>query len=192
MSTDLRDTIIPKSDQLNADDFIGGSITIKVTQVIKTGAKDQPVAIHYEGDDGKPFKPCKSMRRLLVDVWGPQGSDYIGRAMTLYRDPDVTFGSDKVGGVRISHVSHITAPKTIALTVTRAKRKAYTVNPIKDAPQSAPQVDAAKLEQVARDVATMGTGALKTHWQTLNGDERRALEPIKDELKAIAADVEII
>ena len=184
---DLRTTIVPKSDQLNADDFIGGGRTVKITKVLMTGAADQPVAIHYEGGDGKPYKPCKSMRRLLIDVWGADGNEYIGRSMTLYRDPTVTFGADKVGGVRISHVSHIDAPRTVALTVSRGKRKAFTVNPIK----AAPQLDAGKLEQVARDVATMGTDALQKHWKSLGVDVQRALEPIKDELKRIAADQDV-
>ena len=54
--TDLTSTITPKSDQLNYDDFIGkGSITIKVTAVKKSpDDKQQPVAISYEGDNGKP------------------------------------------------------------------------------------------------------------------------------------------
>ena len=55
--TTMLDTVIPNSQQLNADDLIGGqSRTIKITNVtIAMG--EQPVAIHYEGDNGKPYKP---------------------------------------------------------------------------------------------------------------------------------------
>jgi hypothetical protein len=66
----MLDTIVPKSDQLNSDDLIGGPRTIRLTKVHLTG-EEQPVALHYEGDDGKPYKPCKSMRRVLVQLWGP-------------------------------------------------------------------------------------------------------------------------
>lgn len=66
----LADTIIPKSDQLNADDLITGSLTVKVTAVKGSSEPQQPVSIHYEGDNGKPYKPCKSMRRVLVSAWG--------------------------------------------------------------------------------------------------------------------------
>ena len=54
--TDLAPTIVPKSDQLNSDDLIGRNLTIKVTQV-SILAGDQPVAVHYEGDEGKPYTP---------------------------------------------------------------------------------------------------------------------------------------
>lgn len=54
--TDMLQTIIPKSDQMNFDDFAAGqSKTIKVTKV--TGvAGDQPISIHYDADDIMPEK----------------------------------------------------------------------------------------------------------------------------------------
>ena len=130
MNTDLGTTIAPKSDQTNADDLITGPRTITVTKVSLLTAADQPIAINYEGDNGKPYKPCKSMRRVMVSIWGPDGATYAGRSMTLYRDPDVKFGGMAVGGIRISHMSHIEKPVTMALTVTRANRKPFTVQPL--------------------------------------------------------------
>lgn len=134
--TDLRKTIIPKSDQLNADDLIGTTKTIKITKV-SLAAGEQPIAINYEGDEGKPYLPCKSMRRVLVNVWGPDGNDFIGRSMTLYRDDKVTWGGMAVGGIRISHMSHIDHDVTMALTATKSSRKPFTVKPLalqKEAP----------------------------------------------------------
>lgn len=128
--SDMRSTIVPKSDQQNFDDFVGGQTkTIKITGVKITGG-DQPVALHFEGDEGKPYKPGKSMRRVLVQVWGSDANKYIGRSMTLYGDPKVRFGGAEVGGIRISHMSDITEPVTMALTATRAQRKPYTVKPL--------------------------------------------------------------
>ena len=126
---DLSTTIIPKSDQTNADDLIAGPRTIRVTAV-KSGDAEQPVSIHYEGDDGRPYKPCKSMRRVLVMLWGKDGTQYVGRSMTLYRDPSVRFGKEEVGGIRISHLSHIKAEAALSLTATRGKRAPYTVKPL--------------------------------------------------------------
>lgn len=123
----IAETIAPKSDQLNADDLISGPITIKVTAIKGSNEPQQPVSIHYEGDNGKPYKPCKSMRRVLVSSWGANGADYVGRSMTLYRDDSVMFGGIAVGGIRISHLSHIEKDLTLALTVSRASRKPYTV-----------------------------------------------------------------
>ena len=129
MKIDMSDTIIAKSDQLNSDDLISGAITIKIRDIAKA-AGDQPVSIFFDGDNGKPFKPCKSMRKVMVNVWGKYAENYVGRSMTLYRDPKVKWGGAEVGGIRISHMSDINAPVTMALTETKASRKPFTVKPL--------------------------------------------------------------
>ena len=126
---DLRGTIKPKSDQLNADDLIGGPVTIRITAV-SVAEGEQPVSISFDGDGGKPFKPGKSMRRVLVNLWGPDGEAYVGRSLTIYRDEQVVFGGVEVGGIRISHMSHLQRETTMALTATKAKRKPFTVRPL--------------------------------------------------------------
>jgi hypothetical protein len=136
--TDLSQTIAPKSDQLNSDDLIGGSRTIRITRVsANPDSSEQPISIFFEGDNNKPYKPCKSMRRVLVQVWGKDGLSYTSRAMTLYRDAKVQFGGLAVGGIRISHMSHIENDVTMALTATRANRKPFTVKPLVEAKRSA-------------------------------------------------------
>ena len=137
---DISGTVAPKSDQINADDLIAGPRTITVTSV-KLVAEDQPVAIHFAGDDGKPYKPCKSMRRVLVRAWGADASKYAGRSMTLYLDETVRFGGAAVGGIRISHLSDISGPLTMALTATRAVKKAFTVKPLAVAPANQAQYE---------------------------------------------------
>jgi hypothetical protein len=130
---DISSTLAPKSNQFNADDLIAGPVTITVSKV-SAGNAEQPVAIHFEGDNGKPWYPCKSMRRVLVAAWGADASAYIGRRITLYRDPEVSYGGIKVGGIRISHLSDLDNPLSIALTVTRQKRAPYKVQPLPPAP----------------------------------------------------------
>lgn len=134
--TDLSKTIAPKSDQLNADDLISGPRTIKVTSVKAVGASNdaQPIAIGFEGDNNKPYKPCKSMRRALIKCWGTDGASYVGKYITLYLDPKVKFGGIEVGGIRISHVSDIEGPMTFAMTASKTVRAPYTVNVLKNAP----------------------------------------------------------
>lgn len=128
--TTMLDTIVPKSDQLNADDLIGGrALTIKITKVLIL-AGEQPVALSYEGDNGKSYKPGKSMRRVLVNCWGSDGNAYVGRSMTLYRDDKVVFAGVPVGGIRISHMSDIPGAITMALTAAKASRKPFTVQPL--------------------------------------------------------------
>ena len=101
--TDLRKAIEPKSDQQNADDLITGPRTVKITAVkVDAGANQQPVSINFEGDNNKPYKPCKSMIRAMVKVWKSNDSQsFVGKSMTLYLDPDVTWGGMAVGGIRI-------------------------------------------------------------------------------------------
>lgn len=129
--TDLATTIEPKSDQMNADDLIAGPVTIKVTKVSKAGTPEQPISINFEGDNNKPYKPCKGMRRVLVQTWGRDGANYAGRSMTLFRDEKVKWGGVEVGGIRISHLSDISEPITMALTASKTSRKPYTVQPLK-------------------------------------------------------------
>ena len=132
--SDLGQTIAPKSDQLNADDLIGGPRTIKITGAKVTGnsTDPQPASISFEDDSGKPYKPCKSMRRVMVQIWGGDTREYAGRKMTLYLDPKVKFGGQEVGGIRISHMTGINSKVTLALTVSKARRAMFTVQPLAD------------------------------------------------------------
>lgn len=134
----MTEAIIPKSDQLNADDLMAGPVTVTVDSVTK-GTAEQPVNIHLVEFPDRAYRPSKSMSRVLVSTWGAESSNYTGRRMTLYRDAEITFGRDKVGGIRISHLSHIDGPQEIALTESRGKRKPFKVQPL--ANESTPQAD---------------------------------------------------
>lgn len=187
----LLPTIVPKSDQINADDLIGRTLTIKVSRVALCGEADQPVAIHFEGDNGKPYKPGKSMRRVLVNVWGSDGNAYVGRRMTLYRDEKVQFGGQAVGGIRISHMSDIDREITMALTATRANRRPFTVKPLgpeKPGEHTGGKVDLDALKAAGRAAALNGELALRTWWNSLTGAQKVAIKPTVDaELKPLAA-----
>jgi hypothetical protein len=127
---DLRFTIVPKSDQLNSEQLLGGPITIKVTDVRIGSSDDQPISVHYEGENGRPFKPCKTMRKVLIFAWGPDGREWVGRSMTLYNDPQVRFGGAEVGGIRISHMTDISNQIKVSLTATKGKKALHTIEPM--------------------------------------------------------------
>ena len=127
----LRDTIIPKSDQINYDDLANGiKRRVKVVS-LKRGGDDQPVRVVIEdastGEKLRDFVPCKSMRRVLIAAWGDKGADWVGKVMELYGDPSVKWAGEAVGGLRISALSDIAKPLTIALTATRGSRKQTTI-----------------------------------------------------------------
>lgn len=133
---DMSSVIIPKSDQMNADDLIAGPRTITITDVTIRPGTEQPVSVHFDGDNGKPYKACKSMCRVMVAAWGPDAKQYVGRSLTLYRDPSVKWGGMEVGGIRISHMTHIERDMVMALTMTKGSRKPITVKPLKvEAPE---------------------------------------------------------
>lgn len=147
---DLSASIVPKSDQLNADDLMAGPVTVTIAKV-SAGSAEQPVDVHLTEFPGRAFRPSKSMRRVMVAAWGVEASAYTGRRMTLYRDPTIRFGGMEVGGIRISHLSHIDKSFTLALTVTRGKRAPLTVEPLTDAApaKTAPHESEPTAEQVA-------------------------------------------
>lgn len=130
----LMDTIAPKSDQINYDDLMHGAVTVKVTG-LAAGSAEQPVIIKISdaatGEAMRDFKPCKSMRRVLIAAWGDKGKDWIGKSMTLYGDASVKFGGVEVGGIRISHMSGIASDLRMKLTTTRSKRAEYIVQVLK-------------------------------------------------------------
>ena len=123
----LSNTIIPKSDQLNADDLIAGSKTIKIRDIKGGSDEAQPVSIYFYGDNNKPFKPCKSVRRILVQLWGADGLTYTGRRITIYRDDSVKWAGVEVGGIRVSHASHIVENTRVLVTTAKNNRKPMTI-----------------------------------------------------------------
>ena len=142
---DMSAVIVPKSDQINAEDFLAGPRTYTIEGVVINAGTEQPVNIKLRGED-RVWRPCKSMSRVLVAAWGPDASKYAGRAVTLYRDPKVKWGGMEVGGIRISHMSHIEREMLLQLAATKGKRAPHIVKPI-DAP--APQTDAPDHEALA-------------------------------------------
>lgn len=168
MTLDLTDSIEPKSDQANADDFMSGPRTFTIAEVRKTGSDDQPVAVVLaEFPKGRPFKPSKSMRRVMVAAWGVDAATYVGRRLTLYRDPTVKWAGQAIGGIRISHMSGLDKPLTLALTETRGKRSPYVVQPLPDAAPTSPHLDEEAVSRLA---------ALRAEWKSADPARRQAIE----------------
>ena len=177
---------------MNSDDLISGPRTIRITKVSAWNA-EQPIAVNFEGDNGKPYLPCKSMRRVLVHVWGSDGATYAGRSMTIYRDPEVQFGGLKVGGIRISHMTNMEADIIMSLTASKKSRAPFRVRMLQAAkpeprpePSPAAVMADALVQDEARATARHGTDAFRA-WFKANPDKRPDANAIMDELRAIAA-----
>jgi hypothetical protein len=195
---DLTESIAPKSDQLNAEDLLTGPRTFTVERVT-AGSAEQPIEIHMAGFPGRPFKPSKTVRRILVAAWGPEASAYTGRRMTLYRDPSVRFGKDEVGGIRVSHLSDIDKRITLALTVTRGKRAPFAVDPLPPMPPEiiefehriAEAATLADLDTIAADLKKRDLGEhrlrLQNAWSAKSMALKAAPTPESDDAALDAA-----
>ena len=126
---DISDSLAANSQQQNADEYLAGPKTVTVSEV-KKGSAEQPVDVHLVEFPGKPFKPAKSVRRVLAAAWGTDASQWAGRRLTIYCDPEVRYAGKAVGGLRVSHVSHIDKPVEVLLTESRGKKRSHTVHPL--------------------------------------------------------------
>lgn len=128
MTVDISDTLAPrKSDQLDAADLLGGPRTFTVTKVTKVDG-EQPLIVHL-AEFTRPWKPGVTMRRVLGYCWGTDGSQWPDRRVRLFCDPDVKFGGEAVGGIRVSHLSHITRPMSVpGIIITRGRTTTYKVD----------------------------------------------------------------
>ncbi len=126
---DISDTLAPNSDQLDAVELLGGPQVFTISKVTK-GTPEQPVNI-WLTEFERPWRPGKSMRRVMVACWGPDANQYVGRSIRLWCDPKVAFGGQDVGGVRILALSHIDKPRSIPLLISRGKSATYKVDVLK-------------------------------------------------------------
>ncbi len=167
---DMSSVIVPKSDQINADDLISGPMTITITGVAIRGGQEQPVSVSFD-DSKKVFRPCKSMCRVMVNAWGPDASKYVGKSLTLYRDPAVTWGALAVGGIRISHMTGIERDIVMALTEKKGSRKPFIVKPlVVEKPTQLPAEDKAPA-MVAALVEKIAEAASHAALEAVTGDE---------------------
>lgn len=119
-----------KSDQMNAADITGSSITVMITNVIQTGKADQPLEV-YISDRPLPWRPSKGMIRMLIGCFTKHSINWVGQMITLYEDPSVTWAGKAAGGIRFSAASHGEAkPKTFRIPTSRSKKVTLNVENI--------------------------------------------------------------
>jgi hypothetical protein len=166
---DLTQSIEARSDQINADDLLGGPQTYTIREVIAGKAESPFDFLLVETE--RAYRPSKTMRRVIVAAWGPEASNYAGRRLTVYREPTIQFGGKTVGGIRISAMSHIDKRLEVMAQVTRGKREKFTVDPL---PSVAPTPAQTPPEPTAEEVAACTDKAeLGVMWKR-SGPERRA------------------
>lgn len=199
MGSMMMAAIAPKSDQLNAEDLIGGDMIVTIKDVKIDLNADQKVSLVLEGHS-RVYRPCKTMGRAIVACWGGDETAYIGRSLLLYRDHTAKWGGVEVGGIRIRAASHIDRPVIAQLTEKRGQRRPWTIQPLampnaqpqqrKAEPQQPAQINSGLLSR-ANEAAARGTDALRAMWETeLDGEEKAALKAEMTRLKSVAADAD--
>jgi len=170
---DIIQSVKANSEQINGDDLIAGTITGRIVRVTK-GTTEQPVFVYLDTVQGKSFRPCKSERRIMIEMWGEDPSAWKGQAVRLHRDPSAKWEGKPVGGVRIEAAT-IARPLVTSSTVSRGKKQARTIGVL--------QVQEAKKPPTAQAVAdklrTKGLldGALEAFGDNLDGwDVPRVIE----------------
>lgn len=165
MSTDISRFIVPKSDQLNAEDFIGGPRVFTIVDVKVRETPEQPVSVIFAGGF-RPWKPCKTTMRILSIAWGTDASNWIGKSVRLYRDPSVLWAGKPEGGIRIAALSHMRAPLEERLSVKKGQRAPVRVEILP--PSEIPPTDEVEIARgVAR--AALGRGWTKEQIATAMG-----------------------
>lgn len=151
-SIDLATMVQANSDQVNAADLVQ-PVTVTITRLEHGPDEKQKLNVYTDIFGEKPWRPCLTVRRLISKVWGTDGPVFIGRSLTIYNDPTVTFGRDTTGGIRVSHMSHIDSPVIVKLPVRRGQMGTFTVDPI---PSGPPLVTDEVAGQFAADILAAG------------------------------------
>jgi hypothetical protein len=125
----VRVEIKKNTDQLNYEDFIGGVTRIVTIAGVSKGRKEAQYDIAIEGDD-RYWRPPATVLKLLALAYGLEAADWVGKSANLYGDPDVKMKGVKVGGIRVSHLSHLDGPLSASLTVTRGQSATFTIQPL--------------------------------------------------------------
>lgn len=179
---DITDSLAPTSDQLDAIELAASGPRTFTIESVSAGNAEQPVQVHLVGFP-RVWRPSKGMRRVLAAGWGTDASKWAGRSVRLYCDPNVSFGKEKTGGTRISHMSHLPGNKrlSVPMLVSRGKATTFTVEPLTDGDAATPRPPALTPDMVA---ACTDINQLR-EWQQA---EPRAHDAIEARIRQLAAD----
>ena len=183
-----------KSDQFNAVDLSTEPQAFTIESVKVKPTEEQPVEIRMVGHK-KLYRPCKTMSRVLKYIWGRDGKLYAGKSLTLFCDPEVRFGPDKTGGIRIYSMEGVEKPVSVPVNLSRKKVGGYIVRPLKvERPQVSPPPqepaaltpkEAAEMIKKAGNVAELRAvfGEVYKHFPAYDDATRDALTDLKDAVK---------
>lgn len=172
-----------KSDQLNNVDLIGNNRIITITKVKFTNSESQGCVISYEGDNGRPWKPCKTTARIMKEKWGGDYQKWVGRSVELFRDPDVVYAGKKEGGIRIFGLSDI--PSDFETVIRLSRNNVKTIKVKKLANNTA---DAA-LKASGDEASKLGVEPYTAWLATLTPEQKASIKHLHSDWTKIAKSV---
>lgn len=100
--------LFPPTEFLAWQEFKGRDVTLTIkrveqdqVQVAGTSKKEKVPVIHFE-ETPKKLSLNKTNARAMTRLFGTwKTSAWVGKKVTLYPEPNVYFGRDKVGGIRV-------------------------------------------------------------------------------------------
>lgn len=170
---DVSEVLAPNSQQLDNIELRGkGPQVFTVARVdVRTPGTDQPLIVHLV-EFPRPWKPGKTMGRVLAHCWGRESDNWPGKQVELYADESIKFGNETPGGTRISRVSHIDKPQQVPVLLSQGRPGFYKVEPL---PESAQQPT--PVEPTAEEIAACTDKAeLQGMWRRSSPERRAQIE----------------
>jgi hypothetical protein len=91
------------SSYLSKNDFSAPRVLVmaKVTkeEVWRKNGKQITAVLHFQGS--KPMILNKTNALMIARIYGPDTVAWVGNPITVYHDPNVMLGRDRVGGIRL-------------------------------------------------------------------------------------------
>jgi hypothetical protein len=79
-------------------------VTISAAEQGEVGEeKDEKLLIYFNELD-RPLVGNPTNVSMLIELFGDETNDWIGKKVTLYHDPNVFFGTERKGGLRVKGV----------------------------------------------------------------------------------------
>jgi hypothetical protein len=119
-----------------------------------TKSKEVKLLIEWEDDvrdpvQGQPYPPlvaCKTVCECVEGMFGENPDGWAGKRLTLYTDPEVRFGNDVVGGVRVAGSPDIAKAVTVKIRVPRKRDPlVYHMKPTGAPAEGQPRTEATTL-----------------------------------------------
>lgn len=178
---DITAALAPASDQLDAVELVNPR-TFTIDTGSRLGKREgKTVAEIRLVDFDRVWRPSKGMLDVLAACWGTDAKQWVGRRVTLYNDPEVMFGPNKVGGIRISHLSHIDRARKVPIRGSggAGRKIPWPVEPLPDAAPATPELVTAQVI-----AATSDRDTLRNWWNAASVETRALIQARVAELDA--------